>query len=94
MILLVLRRTSGEYVMHVISIIIRFTFSLTIGLVFFALGLIAFLLLDILMPKSNRGYVYLTNMCKWGSLYWFKGLRMERDDYDLSVVKKREKDEK
>lgn len=80
---------SGGGVMYLFAIFFRLFWSLTIGLVFFAAGLVLFLFLDILVPNSSRGYVVLNNMYKWGSCYWFKGLRMERDDFDVDVKKKR-----
>ena len=75
--------------MYLFAVVFRLLWSLTIGLVFFLVGLILFLLLDILMPNSNKGYVILNNMYKRGSCYWFKGLRMETDDFEVDVSKKR-----
>lgn len=76
-----------------LSILFRFLWSVTIGLVFFAIGLVLFLLFDILHPSSDRGYRILNYMYKIGSLGSFKGLSigitMERDDYDVTVEKKR-----
>lgn len=76
--------------MFIFSVIFRLLWSLTIGLPFFAVGLILFLLLDILSPKSDRGYKTLNNMYKWGSCYWFKGLRMEKDGFEIDVSKRRD----
>lgn len=75
--------------MYVLSIIIRLVWSFTIGVFFFAIGLVLFLLLDILMPSSDRGYRVLNTMCKIGSMGWFKGLRLEKDDFDINVEKRR-----
>ncbi len=75
--------------MYLLSVAIRLVWSFTIGLIFFALGLVLFLLFDILSPNSDRGYRILNSMYKIGSLGWFKGLRMERDDFDISVEKRR-----
>lgn len=75
--------------MFVFSVIFRLLWSLTIGLPFFILGLILFLLLDILSPKSDRGYRILNSMYKWGSCYWFKGLKMEKDEFEINVSKSR-----
>lgn len=76
--------------MFLLSIVIRLVFSLTIGLPFFFLGWALFLISDILFPKSDRGYRILNTFFKWGSLYWFKGLKMETDSYDIAVSKRRE----
>ena len=78
--------------MFLFSIIFRLAWSLTIGLPFFVIGTVLFLILDILVPKSDKGYRVLNTMYKWGSCYWFKGLRMETDDYEISVSKKRDRD--
>lgn len=75
--------------MYFLTIIIRLAWSLTIGLLFFGIGLALFLTLDILLPHSDRGYRVLNAMYKIGSLGWFKGLRMEKDQFDISVQKKR-----
>lgn len=79
----------GGLMMYLFAVVFRLIWSLTIGLVFFLVGLVLFILLDILMPNSNKGYIVLNNMYKWGSCYWFKGLRMETDDFDVDVSKKR-----
>ena len=75
--------------MYVISVVIRLALSLTIGLPFFVIGSVLFLLLDILFPSSDKVYKALNLFFKWGSFYWFKGLRMETDSYDISVSKRR-----
>lgn len=80
--------------MFVFSVIFRLLWSITIGLLFFILGLIFFLLLDILSPRSDRGYRILNTMYKWGSCYWFKGLRMEKDEFEINVSKSRNRDAK
>ena len=67
----------------------RSVWSCTIGLLFFALGLVLFLLLDILMPSSDRGYRVLNSMYKVGSLGMFKGLKVEKDDFDIIFEKRR-----
>jgi len=75
--------------MFVFSVIFRLLWSITIGLPFFIIGLIFFLLFDILSPKSDRGYRILNLMYKWGSCYWFKGLKMEKDEFEINVSKNR-----
>ena len=75
--------------MFLLSVIFRLLWSVTIGLPFFAVGLLLFLLFDILSPNSDRGYKILNTTFKWGSCYWFKGLRMEKDEFDIEVSKKR-----
>ncbi len=75
--------------MYLISVAIRLALSLTVGLPFFIFGSVLFLLLDILFPNSDKGYQALNLLFKWGSFYWFKGLRMETDSYDISVSKRR-----
>ena len=75
--------------MYLISVIIRLAWSLTIGLFFFGIGLALFLLFDILSPNSDKGYKVLNSMYKIGSLGAFKGLRMEKDDFNISVQKTR-----
>lgn len=76
--------------MYLLTIIIRLSWSFTLGLIFFFIGLILFLVLDILLPRSDRGYRVLNYMYKIGSLGWFKGLRMEKDEFDISVEKRRQ----
>lgn len=75
--------------MYLLSIIFRAAWSVTIGLPFFVLGLVIFLLLDILFPTSDKGYKVLNAMYKLGSLGAFKGVRLEKDDYVVVVEKKR-----
>jgi hypothetical protein len=77
--------------LQAISVLIRLLWSVTIGLPFFALGLILFLIFDIFNPKSDSGYKILNKMFKLGSLGVFKGVRinMEQDHYDINVEKKR-----
>lgn len=84
-----MNRPKGEGVMYIFSVIFRLIFSLTIGLAFFVTGLVLFLLLDIFRPESDAGYVALNKLYKWGSCYWFKGLKMETDEFDVSVKKER-----
>lgn len=72
-----------------IAIIIRLIWSLTIGFVFFFIGTIIFIILDVLFPKYSVSYKVLTNMYKWGSCHWFKRLRLEVDEYKLEVEKRR-----
>ena len=78
--------------MYIFGVIFRLAWSLTIGVVFFVIGLVLFLLMDILFPESSKGYVVLNKMYKWGSCYWFKGIKMETDDFDVSVEKNRKND--
>jgi hypothetical protein len=75
--------------MFLFAIILRLAFSLTIGIPFFLIGWVLFLVADILFPQSDKGYKILNTCFKWGSFYWFKGLKMETDKYDISVSKKR-----
>ena len=72
-----------------IAIIVRLVWSLTIGFIFFLIGTIAFIVLDILFPKYSVSYKVLTTMYKWGSCHWFKRLRLEVDEYSVQVEKKR-----
>jgi hypothetical protein len=76
---------------YVISILVRLIWSLSIGLVFFVLGTLLFLILDIFFPASDASYKWLTGFYKWGSCHWFKGIRfgVETDDYDVKVAKVR-----
>ena len=76
--------------MFIFSVVFRLLWSATIGLPFFIIGLILFLFFDILFPKSDRGYKLLNAMYKWGSCYWFKGLRMEKDKFEIDVTKRRD----
>lgn len=75
--------------MFIFSILFRSLWSLTIGIPIFFVGLVLFLFLDILLPKSDKGYRVLNAMYKWGSCYWFKGIRMDKDDFEIEVSKKR-----
>lgn len=75
--------------MYLITVLIRLIWSTTIGLPFFLVGLTLFLVLDILLPNSDLGYKALNTLYKIGSLGSFKGLRMEKDRFDISVQKKR-----
>lgn len=75
--------------MYVLTIIIRLAWSISIGMIFFAIGLILFVLLDVLMPSSDKGYKALNYMYKYGSLGVFKGLRLEQDNFAVNVEKKR-----
>ncbi len=79
--------------MYLVSVVVRLIWSLTIGLPFFIVGLILFLILDIFSPQSEAGHTALANMYSWGSCYWFKGLRMETENYTLQVKKKREREQ-
>lgn len=75
--------------MFIITAVIRFAWSLTVGLLFFVVGLVLFLIFDILKPSSDLGYRILNAMFKFGSLGVFKGLRMEQDQFDIRVEKRR-----
>jgi hypothetical protein len=75
--------------MFMVTALIRLIWSLTIGLVFFILGLVLFLLFDIFKPSSDVGYRILNSMYKFGSLGVFKGLRMVQDQFDIRVEKRR-----
>lgn len=76
--------------MFIFSVVFRLLWSVTIGVPFFVLGLILFLFFDILFPTSDRGYKILNILYKWGSCYWFKGLRMEKDEFEIDVIKRRD----
>ncbi|EIJ37000.1 hypothetical protein J9253_07730 [Thiothrix litoralis] len=91
LLVLAFKQPLGSRFRYLVAVIVRFAWSLTIGLPFFVLGLVAFLLIDILFPTSSKGYVILNKMYKWGSCYWFNGLRLnfETDDYDVTVEKQR-----
>ena len=60
---------------YAISIIVRLLWSLTIGLPFFLIGFLLFLILDIFFPKEDWGFNVLTRLFQWGSCDWFKGIR-------------------
>ncbi|GLO46536.1 hypothetical protein PPUN109347_30990 [Pseudomonas putida] len=77
--------------MFIITALIRLIWSLTVGMFFFALGLILFLIFDIFKPSSDLGYRILNSMYKFGSLGVFKGLRMVQDQFDIRVEKRRSK---
>jgi hypothetical protein len=47
------------------------------------------LLLDILLPGSDKGYRVLNAMYKVGSLGAFKGLKMQKDRFEIVIVKQR-----
>jgi|WetSurSiteA1Bulk_404760.scaffolds.fasta_scaffold133527_1 hypothetical protein len=76
---------------YIIAAVVRLVWSLTIGLVFFALGTVLFVLLDIFMPQSDRSYKCLNLLYKWGSCHWFNRIRfgLETDDFDVVVEKRR-----
>lgn len=75
--------------MYLVALLVRTAWSLTLGIPFFLVGLVLFLVLDILLPSSDRGYRTLNLLYKIGSLGYFKGLRMEQDDFDVVVEKRR-----
>jgi hypothetical protein len=75
--------------LFIMTAIIRLIWSLTVGLCFFAIGLILFVLFDIFKPSSDVGYRILNAMYKFGSLGVFKGLRMVHDEFDIRVEKRR-----
>jgi len=76
-------------ILNFIAILVRTIWSLTIGLPFFIIGLILFLIIDISAPRSDISYRVLTNMYKWGSCHWFKRLKLETEHFDVDVKKKR-----
>ncbi len=86
-----------SFITSLLVIIVRIIWSLSIGLIFFILGLIGFLVLDIFSPKTSTGYKFLNQMYKWGSLGGLKGFRfrvdvdmgLEPDDFVIDVEKKR-----
>ena len=75
--------------MYLIAIPFRLVWTFTIGLPFFLLGTILFILLDIFSPKSDVSYKTLSSIYKFATLGLFKGLRLEKDEYDVSVSKVR-----
>ncbi len=85
----VLQRRSGDRVTYVLGAIFRLVYSLTFGVPFFVMGFLVFLFLDIFFPESSKSYVFLTNFFKWGSCYWFKGVKLETDDFEVHVQKQR-----
>lgn len=78
-----------KIMLTVISILVRACWSFTIGMVFFTVGLVLFIIIDIIYPKSNRSYEILTTLYKWGSCHWFKQLKLETEDFDIQVKKSR-----
>ena len=82
-------RPSGRKFSSTVSVIIRLALSLTIGIPIFAIGFVLFLITDIFFPEKDKGYKILVRTFKWGSFYWFKGLKMETDDFDVNVAKER-----
>jgi len=86
-----------SFITSLLVVIVRLIWSLSIGLIFFILGLICFLLLDIFSPQTSTGYKVLNQMYKWGSLGGLKGFRfrvnvdmgLEPDDFVIDVEKKR-----
>ena len=75
---------------YAIAVLVRLLWSLTIGLLFFLIGLVLFLILDIFLPSKDTGYRVLTKLFQWGSCYWFKGIKVQTDDYDIEVGKRRQ----
>lgn len=76
-------------VLRLVSIIVRSAWSFTVGIPFFVVGLLLFVITEIILPESDISYKILTNMYKWGSCHWFKQVRLETDDYDVDVKKHR-----
>jgi hypothetical protein len=62
---------------YVVVVLVRLAWSLTIGLAFFVVGLLLYLVLDIFVPKSDLGVKVLTKLYEWGSCYWFKGIKVK-----------------
>jgi len=79
-----------KWVTYFISVIVRLLWSLSIGLVFFAVGIITFLVLDIFFPESDKGYKWLNRTFQLGSMYWFRGLviKTKQADFDIEIQKK------
>lgn len=77
------------FILRLFAISIRLAWSLTIGLLFFSIGTVLFILFDVLFPESAISYKVLTNTYKWGSCHWFKRLKLETDEYSVEVEKKR-----
>lgn len=78
--------------MYIVSVIVRLFWSLTVGWIFFFLGLILFLMFEIFDPKSDKGYKWLVKMFKYGTLHWFKGIEFKVvasvGDYEVDVKKR------
>jgi hypothetical protein len=74
---------------YLIAVLVRLLWSLTIGLPFFLIGFVSFLILDIFFPDRNTGFRVLTKIFQWGSCYWFKGIKLVPDEYEVEVEKKR-----
>ena len=81
--------TAQTIVVAGVAIVVRTVWSLTIGIPFFIAGLIGFLVLDITQPNSDKGYILLTNMYKWGSCHWFKQVKLETQDFEVDVKKRK-----
>jgi len=81
--------TAQTIVVAGVAIVVRSLWSLTIGIPFFIVGLLGFLALDIAKPNSDKGYMLLTNMYKWGSCHWFKQVKLETQDYEVDVRKRK-----
>jgi hypothetical protein len=75
--------------LYVFAVVFRLVWSLTIGIPIFLLGWVLFLILDIFAPRSDIGYRTLTSTFKFASCGWFKGVRVENDEYDVEVRKQR-----
>jgi hypothetical protein len=76
---------------YILRVIIRTVWSLTVGLLLFPIGTVLFLLNDIFVPSSDRGFRILVNFLKWGSGQWFTNLnlRVETDNYTVEAHKTR-----
>ncbi|NLN93481.1 MAG: hypothetical protein GX130_09280 [Candidatus Hydrogenedens sp.] len=55
---------------HIVVVLIRTVWSLSIGLVFFVIGTVLYVMLDILYPKKDYGAKMLTKLYEIGSLAW------------------------
>lgn len=79
-----------NYTAYTVSVIVRLVWSLTLGLfLFFPLGIIFFVIIDVFFPESDKGYNMLTKMFQWGSCYWFRGIefKLKQEEYELDVKK-------
>jgi hypothetical protein len=88
---MVFRHAPGTRLTYLFQVVLRLAWSFTIGIPFFVLGILAFIVLDILFPEGSYGYVVLNKMAKWGSCYWFRGIKLDfqTDDFEVAVEKQR-----
>ena len=71
----------AEKIMFFFTLILRLVWVLTVGIfIMFPLGTLAFIVIDLFFPKSNKSYGALVTA--------FKGIHfsMQTDDYDVDVI--------